>query len=185
MEYSSVEIQSVHFGTLSAKQVLSQSVCEIKYDKQKKGSDLENTLNDPRMGPVEDDKVCPTCKQTMHDCPGHFGHMILNCHIIYPLTYGLKTVHNFLKSHCFQCSRLAFSSAKIDLLSLDKYTGVKRYTHLLTEAEKVETCWNCKSQMAKFFIRDPNNEPKIMMYYKSMSEKKSKENTLEVATSEI
>ena len=180
-----MDIEEIQFGILSPEEVLTLSVCEIKYDKLKKSTDLDNTLYDPRLGPIEDDRICPTCKNNMIECPGHFGHIILNAHVIYPLLYGFKTVVNFLKSHCFKCSRLAFSSQKLDLLGLSEYKGVKRYQKLVDASNKVEICWKCGSQMAKFFIQNQHTDPKIMMYYKLLTEKKSKENSIEVSVTEI
>lgn len=175
----------IRFGILSPSQILSMSVCEVKYDKNKKISDLTNTLYDPRMGPVEDDIECPTCKMTMSECSGHFGHTILNEHIIHPLPFVFKMVVNFLKCFCFQCSRLVFSKDKLDLLNVMNYSGSKRYNSILAISDKAEICWNCGNQIAKFFVQNPRAEPKIMMFYKLLTEKKSKDSSIEVSVKEI
>lgn len=178
-------LSKIDFGILSPAQVLDLSVCEIKYDKSKKATDVANTLYDPRMGPVEDDVSCPTCKKTMVECPGHFGHIVLNEHIIHPLPYSHKTVLNFLKCFCFQCSRLVFSREKLKLLNLAGYKGMKRYNAIVDVVDKVEICWNCGSQVPKFFFQNLKTDPKIMMFYKLLAEKKSKENSIEVSIAEI
>jgi DNA-directed RNA polymerase beta' subunit len=182
-----MDISSLEFGILSPADVLSLSVCEVKYDKAKKAADVTNTLYDPRMGPVEDDIICTTCKKTMVECPGHFGHIILNEHIIYPLPYGFKTVLNFLKCFCFHCSRLAFSREKLELLNLFSNNGIKRYNSIVDAIDKVEFCWNCAERIPKFFVQNPKADPKVMMFYKSLGEKKSnsKDSNVEVAISDI
>lgn len=181
-----MEITGVDFGIYSPEEILAMSVCEIKYDKQKKPSDLENTLYDPRMGPIEDDKPCPTCKKTILDCPGHFGHIVLNAHLIYPLTYGFTTVVNTLKCFCAQCSRLLFTPEKIELLRLDHTKGPARYQALVnTVDKKIEVCWNCGARVARYFVQNPNTDPKIVMYYRILSDKAGKENTQEVEVSHI
>lgn len=180
-----MDIQQLRFGIYSPEEILRLSVCEIKYDKPKKPTDLDNTLYDPRLGPIEDDKPCPTCKQVMLHCPGHFGHIVLNAHIMYPLLHGIKTVLNFLKCHCYRCSRLIFSSEKLSLFKLDTYRGIKRYEAIVDATSRVEICWNCGSQLARFYIQDHHTKPKIFMFYKTLSEKKSKENSVEVSIDEI
>ncbi len=178
-------LYGIDFGILSAADVLNLSVCEIKHEKAKKANDLTNTLHDPRMGPIEDDIICPTCSKTMVECPGHFGHIVLNEHIIHPLPYSLKMVLNFLKCFCFKCSRLAFSSDKLNLLNLSNLKGMKRYNAIVEAVNKVEICWNCGSQIPKFYVNNPRVDPKVMMFYKLLAEKKSKENSIEVSVPEI
>ena len=180
-----MDITALNFGILSPAEVLSFSVCEVNLDKPKKDGASDSTLYDSRMGPVEDDIPCPTCKHTMTECPGHFGHITLNKHIIYPLPYGFKTVLNFLKCFCFQCSRLIFSRDKLDMLGLLNHVGMKRYNAIVDSIDKVEICWNCNSQIPKFFVHNPKADPKVMMFYKLLTEKKSKENSMEVSISDI
>jgi len=180
-----MSLSKLEFSILSPQDVLKLSVCEIKYEKAKKASDVTNTLYDPRMGPVEDDVTCPTCQKTMIDCSGHFGHIVLNEHIIHPLPYSLKTVMNFLKCFCFKCSRLVFSKERIELLGLDEYKGQKKYNILSENIDKMEICWNCGCQVAKFYLSPNKMDQKVMMFYKLLTEKKSKENSIEVTISEI
>lgn len=180
-----MSLSAIDFGILSPADVLSLSVCEVKYDKSKKAADATNTLYDPRMGPVEDNINCPTCKKTMVDCPGHFGHIVLNEHVIHPLPYSFKTVLNFLKCFCFKCSRLVYSKDKLKLLNLAGYKGMKRYNAIVDTVEKVEICWNCGVQVPKFFVQNLKTAPRIMMFYKLLAEKKSKENSIEVTVPEI
>lgn len=181
-----MEVKSIEFGILSPEEVIAQSVCEVRYDRQKKSTDLDNTLYDPRMGPVEDDIICPTCKMTMIGCPGHFGHIVLNAHVIHPLPYAFKTVLNTLKCFCSQCSKLLFSPAKLELLELDHTKGLKRYEALVAAVEKIEICWSCRSRVARYYIQGADTpDPKIMMYYKILGDKASKDDNVEMAIPEI
>ena len=63
-----------------------------------------NAINDPRMGVMDRDNHCSTCKGSMDTCPGHFGHIPLNAPVYHPglLVYLVK----FLRCVCFNCSRL-------------------------------------------------------------------------------
>jgi len=173
------DIQSIGFSILSPEDVLSMSVCEISTEK------LKNTLYDPRMGLSVDEGVCVTCKRNIIDCTGHFGHIVLNAHIIYPLPYGYKTVANYLNCYCFACSSLIFSQDKLDLLSISGYKGMDRYNKICSMANKIDICWNCKRQLPKFWIKNINKNPSIMMYYRHLTEKKSRDSSVEVSVGEI
>ena len=37
----------------------------------------EQGLNDPRLGSIDRQYNCATCKENMSECPGHFGHIEL------------------------------------------------------------------------------------------------------------
>jgi DNA-directed RNA polymerase beta' subunit len=181
-----MDITKIEFGFLSPAAIMARSVCEVKHvTKPSKTNPLENTLSDPRMGPIEDGVKCVTCTKEVAECPGHFGHIVLTEHIIYPTTYGFKTVLNFLKCFCFRCSRLIFSEEKLKLLDLNISDKTQRYRKIVDASEKVEICWSCSAQVAKFYIVSPNQDPKLMMYYKMFSEKKNKETSIEVNVSEI
>jgi len=175
-----MDIETVEFGILSSKDVLDISVCEIKFDKQKKLDDASHTLYDPRMGPSEDDKVCPTCQGNMIECPGHFGHIVLNAHVVYPLPIGFNTVLNFLKCFCFECSRFAFTEEKLQLLGLADQVGPKRYAEIVLAIEKVDICCHCNKLMAKFLISDRHTDPKIEYYHEVMTNKKASKDRSEI-----
>jgi DNA-directed RNA polymerase II subunit RPB1 len=63
-----------------------------------------HAINDPRMGVMDKDSLCYTCKAGMEACPGHFGHIALHSPIYHPglLTYLVK----ILRTVCFNCSKL-------------------------------------------------------------------------------
>ena len=49
----------------------------------KNGRPLRGGLNDPRLGTVSRTDVCETCRRKYEDCPGHFGHIMLNAEIFH------------------------------------------------------------------------------------------------------
>ncbi len=63
-----------------------------------------NGVNDPRMGTVERDRVCFTCKGDNVDCPGHFGHIEL-AKPMYHVGF-LEDIRKLLKCLCFNCGKL-------------------------------------------------------------------------------
>lgn len=58
---------------------------------------------------MDKNSLCFTCKSNMNECPGHFGHIVLNSPCYHPglLNYVVK----FLRVVCFNCSKLMLKGA--------------------------------------------------------------------------
>lgn len=80
---------------------------------------------------------------------------------------------------------MIFSEEKLELLEMNVADKAQRYRRIVDASEKVEICWSCSAQVAKFYIVNPNQDPKLMMYYKMFAEKKNKETSIEVSVAEI
>ena len=97
------EIDEITFGIYSSEEIRELSVCKV--DSSKICSTDKNTgystVYDPRMGTIENGKLCETCGGTAWNCPGHFGHIDLNEPIVHPLHY--KRVVDFLRCFCIKC----------------------------------------------------------------------------------
>lgn len=110
-----LSVQALQFGIMSPDEVQRLSVAEISseqpYDEQR--MPLFGGINDPRLGTISRDFKCITCKGTMEECPGHFGHINLARRLYHAgmLTYTLKT----LRSVCFNCSQLLVARDKESL----------------------------------------------------------------------
>jgi DNA-directed RNA polymerase II subunit RPB1 len=99
---------------------------EIPYDEM--GNPRFNGVNDPRLGTNSRDYRCITCKGSMEECPGHFGHIELAKRVYH---VGLLTyLQKVMRTICFNCSRL--------LIGRDKDS--REYKFLVT----------CKSAKQKF-----------------------------------
>jgi len=106
MEQDTKEIEEITFGIYSAEELIKMSVCEINNPKlcnSDKGNTY-GTVYDPRLGTIENGRLCATCDNSLWQCTGHFGHIKLNEPIIHPLYY--KQVVNFLKCFCTKCFKL-------------------------------------------------------------------------------
>lgn len=125
-------IDSIKFGIYSSEEILAKSVVEINSTKLKGGS---NTVYDPRMGNLENvtDK-CITCGLMNKDCPGHFGHINLNCEIVNPR--HIKTIINILKCVCINCKRFLYTEKQLEIIGLDKLEGKKRLLKLFKMDKK-------------------------------------------------
>jgi DNA-directed RNA polymerase beta' subunit len=62
----------VQFSIFSQKEIEERSVVEITSQATYEGNEPKTGgLFDPRMGVLENGKVCRSCGQTNHGCPGH------------------------------------------------------------------------------------------------------------------
>ena len=103
---SNVEsIVGVQFSIFSPEEIERSSVVEITSQTLYEGSEPKiGGLFDPRMGVLDNGKVCRTCGQTNHSCPGHFGHYVLTRPVYY--IQFLPMILNVLKCICIRCSKL-------------------------------------------------------------------------------
>jgi len=68
-------IVGVQFSILSPEEIERSSVVEVTTQIPYEGNEPKiGGIFDPRMGVLENGKICRTCGQTNHGCPGHFGH---------------------------------------------------------------------------------------------------------------
>lgn len=103
-------MQVTKFGVCTTQQILSESVVEVfkervrpKSDADGKFVDLDNSLADPRMGPVLG-LPCATCGGKHHECIlGHYGHVDLKDYVLQS-TY-MPQVIRMLKQVCHNCLR--------------------------------------------------------------------------------
>jgi DNA-directed RNA polymerase beta' subunit len=110
-----------------------------------------NSVYDPRLGTLEYDKICETCKEGYQICPGHFGHIELNEPIIHPLY--LKNVVDLLNLICVKCFRFIWSDEKIKLHRLNKVFGSVRYKKLIGILKKqtnLSICCHCREPQPKY-----------------------------------
>jgi DNA-directed RNA polymerase II subunit RPB1 len=101
-------IVGVQFGVFSPEEIMRRSVCEVLSSSTAEGK--LNGLFDPRMGVLENGKVCRSCGQNNHNCPGHFGHYVLARPVYY--TQFFKTLMKVMKCVCFKCSKLLIDKTK-------------------------------------------------------------------------
>lgn len=179
------EISQVQFGVLSEEEVLKMSVAEIHKNKLPGGKTIHqtqhellyHTLYDPRMGPMEPRKTCITCQMETKDCPGHFGHILLNIKIVHPLFY--KFVLSFLKCFCIQCSKLLFTEEHIKLWGLSKMKGETRFNHLIEMISRIRFCSTCSIYQPKYTINTQDGS--FMASYKMNNQV----NKVKITTDEI
>lgn len=101
-------ISHVEFGVFPPDEVKRFAVVNVTEPSMYSASlPIANGTADHRMGSVDRRLACGTCKQSINDCPGHAGMIVLNFPVVHPSF--LDTILKILKSVCFFCSELLLS----------------------------------------------------------------------------
>jgi len=137
---ASSEIESivgVQFSILSPEEIEKSSVVEITTQTPYEGNEPKiGGIFDPRMGVLENGKICRTCGQTNHGCPGHFGHYRLTRPVYYIQFHNM--VMNVLKCICIRCSKLRIDKELHKDLLLRK--GEARWKEVLSLSSNIKRC---------------------------------------------
>ena len=166
------EIDEIAFGVYSAEEIIKISVCKV--DSSKICSADKNTgygtVYDPRMGTIENGKICETCQSNSWVCPGHFGYISLNEPVIHPLHF--KRVVDFIKCFCIKCFKLLITEEQINLNNFNRLLGVKRFNKILEKLEKIDMCCHCSQPQPDIKYTATDNS--ISMVYKQKDKDKTK-----------
>lgn len=127
-------IVGIQFGVFSPEEILRRSVCEITNPSTAEGK--LNGLFDPRMGVLENGKVCRSCGQNNHSCPGHFGHFVLARPVYY--TQFFKLLMKVMRCVCFKCGKLLIDKQRHQHLL--KLKGESRWKMVLEAASGTTRC---------------------------------------------
>jgi DNA-directed RNA polymerase II subunit RPB1 len=130
-------IVGVQFSIFSPEEIERSSVVEITSSTPYEGNEPKiGGLFDPRMGVLDNGKVCRTCGQTNHGCPGHFGHYRLTRPVYY--IQFLPMIMNVLKCICIRCSKLRIDKElHKDLLNRK---GEARWKEVLALSTNIKRC---------------------------------------------
>jgi DNA-directed RNA polymerase II subunit RPB1 len=166
----------VQFSIFSPEEIERNSVVEITTHTPYEGNEPKiGGLFDPRMGVLENGKVCRTCGQTNHKCPGHFGHYRLTRPLYYIQFHPM--IMAVLKCICIRCSKLRIDKdLHQDLLNRK---GEARWKEVLGLAGNIKRCGQenedgCGALLPSKFTRE--GIASIIAHYKEKdSENKDKE----------
>lgn len=131
-------------------------------------------INDPRLGCMEDNKLCATCHFGREQCPGHLGYIRLAVPIYHP--YFVRTIIRVLNSVCICCSCLYIPIEDLRERGILTFTGINR----LKAIEKESTGLRCRTHESgckprpEFLIKESKEKERIMY---AMKKGKVKEGT--------
>ena len=97
-------MKQLQFGLLDPDCMRDLSVAQIT---NPACAETAGCLNDLRMGANPNGKACHTCAEHHHNCPGHFGHIVLPHPVTNPLFVNLLV--SILQIMCMNCHRLRIS----------------------------------------------------------------------------
>lgn len=121
-------VKSIQFCVMSPDEILKRSVAEILTTDTYVGTEpVKNGLFDPRMGVIDNNKLCGTCGQKNTFCPNHFGHIVLAKPVFYIQFF--EYVRKTLRCVCWRCSRLMLDMDSPEVLAITskKHTRAKRF----------------------------------------------------------
>ena len=127
----SLDVETISYSLFSHEELQQMATFKVK----KTDTEGLNTVNDPRSGVVDNDKVCQTCMTDNMTCPGHYGIIELNQHILHPLF--LRTVVDILISVCNSCGGLLLPLDLIEEKGIDKMMGSTKLRALAEASEKL------------------------------------------------
>jgi DNA-directed RNA polymerase II subunit RPB1 len=130
-------IVGVQFSIFSPEEIERSSVVEITTQTPYEGNEPKiGGLFDPRMGVLENGKICRTCGLTNHGCPGHFGHYRLTRPLYYIQFHAM--IMSVLKCICIRCSKLRIDKdLHKDLLNRK---GEGRWKEVLSLSGNIKRC---------------------------------------------
>jgi DNA-directed RNA polymerase II subunit RPB1 len=166
-------IRGIQFCILGPDEIRRRSVAEItKTDTYNINEPVMNGLFDPRMGVIDNNKICKTCEQRNTFCPGHFGHIELARPLFHVQFFPI--VQKLLRCVCFRCSKIL-----VDLndpavkAAMKKGDRQKRCEHMHKLCSSVKRCG--KETLDGCGARQPDRIAKtdamrILMEWKDLGE---------------
>ena len=130
-------ILGIQFSIFSPDEIERRSVVEITSNNTYEGNEPKiGGLFDPRMGVLENGKLCRSCGQSNNGCPGHFGHYRLGRPVYY--IQFLPMILNVLNCVCVSCSRLLVD--KEMRTSVRNKKGEARWKELMEVSSNISRC---------------------------------------------
>lgn len=156
------QVKKVVFGILSPERIRQMSVCEV-YKHITNLKNVEGTLMDPKLGPIERDVICPTCGFTYKDCPGHFGYLNLAKPVIQVHYYQM--IIKLLGFFCNRCSSILIDKYDTNIQEeLTSKRGKGRFAYIENKVSKIKECPNCGAAQPKY-ARDSTGIVRITATY--------------------
>ena len=156
LEYTSKirNIKGIQFSILSPDEIKRRSVCHVTetilYDNN--GDPVINGLFDPRMGVIDNGKICPTDLLDNRFCPGYFGHIELVKPVI--SIQFIDMVMYMCKIFCINCSSILADIQEEDMIILSKLSNKEKMAYILNRSVKEKICSKCGSMCPSKFSKE-------------------------------
>jgi DNA-directed RNA polymerase II subunit RPB1 len=127
-------IVGIQFGVFSPDEIVRRSVVEVTSASTQEGK--IGGISDPRMGVLENGKLCRSCGLNNHGCPGHFGHYRLARPVYYIQFF--KMVLKILRCVCIKCGKLLINKEMSK--NLRRMKGENRWKAVLVACQEITRC---------------------------------------------
>jgi DNA-directed RNA polymerase II subunit RPB1 len=172
-EHDVETVRGIQFCIMSPEEIVKRSVAEILSTDTYIGTEpVPNGLFDPRMGVIDNNKICTTCEQKNTFCPNHFGHIVLARPVFYVQFF--EYVRKILRCVCWRCSRIMIDLDSPEVLAIlsKKHARVKRFELMfkLLNKNKKKVCdgeGGCGAKRADKVIKEKDGILKLSMEWAS------------------
>ena len=152
--YKYSNIKNVRFTLYSPDDV--EKLAVVRIDNVRRSGN--NSIYDVKMGPLESNQACVTCKQSSSNCSGHFGYIKLTLPIFHPLMF--TRLEQILKLICVNCYRCIYSGV-YDSLVLSGNPQA-RFNQLISKLKKINYCTNPDCQLEQPEIKTNSVEQQVL-----------------------
>lgn len=162
-------VKGIQFCVLGPDEILKRSVAEILTTDTYIGTEpVKNGLFDPRMGVIDNNKICGTCGQKNTFCPNHFGHIVLSRPVFY--IQFMEYVRKVLRCVCFRCSKLVvdLESDEVKAILNKKHSRAKKFElmYKLCSKNKKKCCDGCGARKPEKVYKPKEGVLKLAMEWK-------------------
>jgi len=173
-------VKKIQFSILSPEEIRKRSVAEIFTQETYENDNAKiGGLFDPRMGVLDNGKICPTDKLSNRLCPGYFGHIELAKPVFY--IHYQKYIINILQCICWKCSKLLIDVTDENVQQhIQMRKGYKRFRFVLDKCKKVKRCGEkncngCGTLSPSTIKKELNGIGKLVVIWKSKKSDEEKD----------
>jgi DNA-directed RNA polymerase beta' subunit len=173
-------VDGLVFSLFTEQDIKNLTVCEVK--EVNKSYNPTFSTDDPRLGTIEDNKLCATCNKTNQDCAGHLGRIELPVSIIHPFFRDIVIM--VLKTICFTCNKLLVTEKIIKDQEFHFLKGRKRLSAIADFCKNVRSvrCTNPRCGVRPIFIAKSGESIRREVLYKYKDGKKENLEYISVET---
>lgn len=164
------QVSRIRMGIFSAEEIRKLSVVEVKSEEP----DGQETVNDPAMGPRDNEKICPTCRSSVEHCEGHYGRIEFpQEHPLYNPAF-IKHLSDIFSSICKSCAYPLLSKDKLKEL-VSKNPDITKRLHIIRDASAdIKQCTRCADttcedpcpEGSRIYTRTKESHDKHMIIYR-------------------
>lgn len=141
-------LKAISFEIWSKEQILKESVVHVtKHERtvvNGKFVNVENSVRDRRMGPLDRLSTCETCGKKTGVCNGHWGHIELTRPIYHVNFY--RNVLQWLKGTCRNCASHLLKDTELPI----KKPRVQWMSHFFKSTNLFTKCPHCSIKVPKY-----------------------------------